>query len=130
MSGQAATPTAPEAGFNAAYRRILAALGLRTQVELAEFLGIRQSSVSDAKRRGVLPDSWLLALVEQRGLNPAWVKTGEGVVRLGPAALAGGANLEAIPTEELIGEITRRWPDNVVRVELCPIPPLIQVERS
>lgn len=50
----------------------------RTQVELAECLGIRQSSVSDAKRRNSIPSDWLVTLAMQLGLHPQWVLTGKG----------------------------------------------------
>ena len=60
---------------------MLEAIGIRTQTELAEALGIRQSSISDAKRRMVIPDSWLLRLLLQYRVNPLWILTG-GYCRL------------------------------------------------
>ena len=68
--------------FEDALERIRKTTGLRTQVQLAERLGIRQSSISDAKRRDNLPDSWLVSLYECFDLNPTWVKTGQGPVYL------------------------------------------------
>ena len=41
--------------FKAVYARMLFAAGVRTQTELAKLLGIRQGSISDAKRRGSIP---------------------------------------------------------------------------
>lgn len=41
--------------FDSQIERIKLATGKRMQVELANFFGIRQSSVSDAKRRGKIP---------------------------------------------------------------------------
>lgn len=66
------------ADFAAAYARIQSATGCETQIELADFFGIRQSSISDAKRRGTVPDGWLLTLLERAGINPHWIKTGVG----------------------------------------------------
>lgn len=60
-----------------ALKRFFEAAECRTQVELAEFLGIRQSSISDAKKRGVIPAEWLLTLWRKKGVNPDWVLTGE-----------------------------------------------------
>lgn len=54
------------------------AVDSRTQVQLAEILGIRQSSISDAKRRGTLPADWLLTLQRRFGLNPDWIEFGTG----------------------------------------------------
>jgi len=65
-------------GFDAIYTRICGELGIRTQVELAAALGIRQSSISDAKRRGAIPADWQLTLLETFGLNPTWLRTGQG----------------------------------------------------
>lgn len=38
----------------------------KTQVELAKILGIRQASVSEAKRRKAIPAEWLLTLFRLR----------------------------------------------------------------
>lgn len=64
--------------FPAAYARIQSVTNTRTQTELADILGIRQSSISDAKRRGEIPDGWLIKLLEAYAVNPTWVKTGDG----------------------------------------------------
>lgn len=73
--------------FDAAYGRIFEAAGARTQAELAVWMGLRQSSVSDARRRCSIPAQWLLALVTHRGINPAWVLTGKGAQYLVPSAM-------------------------------------------
>ena len=43
-----------------ALQRFFEAVECRTQAELAEFLGIKQSSISDAKRRKTIPPDWIL----------------------------------------------------------------------
>lgn len=70
--------------FSAAYTRIRDVTGLRTQNEIAACLGIRQSSISDAKKRGAIPDGWLIVLLQQKGINPTWILTGEGTRYLAP----------------------------------------------
>ena len=57
-------------GFTEIYERIKLATNSRTQVELAEVLDIRQSSISDAKRRNSVPGDWFMKLFEKFGLNP------------------------------------------------------------
>lgn len=52
--------------------------GKITQVRLAEVLGIRQSSISDAKRRNSIPSDWFLKALEVSGVDPNWVRTGAG----------------------------------------------------
>lgn len=66
------------AGFDAQMERVRFITGVRTQVELANFLGIRQSSVSDAKRRGKIPSDWLITIMRAKNVNPEWVLTGKG----------------------------------------------------
>ncbi|WP_297826664.1 helix-turn-helix domain-containing protein [uncultured Desulfovibrio sp.] len=84
--------------FAEIYERIKLATSSRTQVELAEVLDIRQSSISDAKRRNSVPGDWYMKLFEKYGLNPDWLKWGIGPMYLrteqgympqdAPAALA------------------------------------------
>ena len=52
-------------GFTEIYERIKLATNCRTQVELAELLNIRQSSISDAKRRDSVPGDWYMKLFER-----------------------------------------------------------------
>ncbi|BBD08881.1 LexA family transcriptional regulator [Desulfovibrio ferrophilus] len=65
-------------GFGPVVDRIKEATGTRTQVELAAVLGIRQSSISDAKRRDSVPADWYLTLFREFGLNPDWLAYGRG----------------------------------------------------
>ena len=73
--------------FDAAYARICEVCGMKTQTELSAYLGIRQSSISDAKRRMMIPAAWLLTLLTREGVNPAWILTGGGSKFLVPASL-------------------------------------------
>lgn len=53
----------------------------KTQVELANALNIRQSSISDAKRRCSIPAEWMLKLVRLVGVSPEWIEEGGDVPR-------------------------------------------------
>lgn len=66
------------ADFDAQMERIRFITGVRTQVDLADFLGVRQSAVSDAKRRGKIPTDWLIAIMRVKNANPEWILTGKG----------------------------------------------------
>ncbi len=70
--------------FEVILARIHQVAGTKTQVQLAAVLGIRQSSISDAKRRGSVPSDWVLKVFERFGVNPEWLKTGHGEVYLIP----------------------------------------------
>lgn len=67
--------------FESAMRRILAETGLKTQVQLADLLGIRKSSISDAKRRGSVPAEWLLRLFFKHNLNPDYILNGDPALK-------------------------------------------------
>lgn len=68
--------------FEEAIERIKKATGARTQVQLAEVLEVRQSSISDAKRRCSVPSDWFLKLYRSHGLNPNWLSDGQEPVYL------------------------------------------------
>lgn len=67
---------APEDDIQVQLARVFNIAGCRTQVELAEVLGIRQSSIADAKRRGRIPPGWLITLLRLRGVHPDWITRG------------------------------------------------------
>ena len=81
--------------FPEAYARIQEATGCRTQTELAAYLGIRQSSISDAKRRGSIPADWLLILLRRKGFNPDWMISGQGARFLIPCGCAANASADS-----------------------------------
>lgn len=58
--------------------RVFESAGCRTQIELAKLLGIRQSSISDAKKRNSIPAEWLVTLLRLRNVNPEWILSGTG----------------------------------------------------
>jgi phage repressor protein C with HTH and peptisase S24 domain len=72
--------------FDLFLERVRKATGVKTQVELGKVLGIRQSSISDAKRRGSVPADWLMKLFRTYGLNPDWLLEGASPVYLKPGA--------------------------------------------
>lgn len=68
----------PQCDFDSQYARVLQVTGCRTQVELADVLEIRQSSISDAKRRKTIPSEWLIKLFDKKRINPEWLRMGIG----------------------------------------------------
>ena len=97
--------------------RVFAAAECRTQVELADFLGIRQSSISDAKKRQAIPAEWLVKLLRLKSVNPEWILTGLGPKLLGPATGEAPAHIVYITetrppkgcsAQELVNELVRR----------------------
>lgn len=78
----------PQSDFESQYKRVLEAAGCRTQVELAAVLEVRQSSISDAKRRKSVPAEWRVKLFEKKWVNPEWIVHGGNVKYLAPAGSA------------------------------------------
>lgn len=95
-------------------------------MDLAKLLGIRQASVSCAKKSGSIPAKWLLTLLQLRGVNPDWVLHGtepryliaksDGTEEFSLDAGLGGFVKEArrrqilryFPSSELADELVRR----------------------
>ncbi len=72
--------------------RLFEAAECRTQAELADFLGIRQSSIAVAKRRGRLPSDWLIKILRMRGVNPDWILFGSAPKFLSASDIPPGAD--------------------------------------
>ena len=68
--------------FEVIYARILSVTNCITQMELATILEISQSSISDAKRRGSIPDAWLIILFDKFRLNPDYLRYGTGTIHI------------------------------------------------
>ena len=49
--------------YSLAMERIKSVTGCKTQQDLAKFLGVSQSCISDAKKRMAIPAEWLLKLL-------------------------------------------------------------------
>ncbi len=64
--------------FEDVLQRMYAATGTNGQMELADWLGIRQAFISDARRRNRMPVAWLRELVKRKvNCTPEWVITGK-----------------------------------------------------
>jgi hypothetical protein len=81
--------------YEAAMARIVGVTGAVTQVRLAEVLDVRQSSISDAKRRASIPAEWLLKLMRSHQVMPDWILAGQGPKLIGEAAPAAVARVES-----------------------------------
>lgn len=69
--------------FEAGFERMKTTLGFKNQKELADILEIRQSSISDAKRRDVIPADWAIKLLRKERINPHWIYVGLHPMRIG-----------------------------------------------
>lgn len=53
--------------------RLLQGAGLRRDSQLAELLGVSPQAVSQARRKGRIPDGWVLKVAEKFGLSTDWI---------------------------------------------------------
>lgn len=111
-----------DACFDAQMERIKFITGKRTQAELAELFGVKRSFVAAAKRRGKVPASWLVILMQVKNVHPEWILTGNGSYSLpkraevdryetGDEAAERSADEDALrrlPSHMLAGELLRR----------------------
>lgn len=90
------------AAFEAAMGRIKEVTGASTQVQLAEMLDVRQSSISSAKIHASIPDAWLLKLQRSHQVFADWFLTGEG-----PREITGGASARVGELEQELHRVMR-----------------------
>ena len=64
--------------FDTVIQRVFEATGIDSQNELAQALQINRSAVTQARKKGQVPDRWLLKLYRKFGLNPEWLESGAG----------------------------------------------------
>lgn len=69
--------------FDSVFSRLIEAIGGKRASDLAEALGISQASVSGAKRRGNIPDSWYPIIAEKYDVSMDWLRTGLGEMKRG-----------------------------------------------
>ncbi len=60
--------------------RLLQALNLKTQAQLAVSLEIRPQSIVSAVRRGAIPEGWLYRVAYLTGRHVEWLRTGKGPI--------------------------------------------------
>ena len=70
--------------FDAVYARMLFVSRRRTQAELAELLNLQQGSISEAKKRGIIPLSWCVRISDLFNVHMDWLRFGEPPVFMSP----------------------------------------------
>lgn len=70
-------------------QRMMQAVGVTTQSDLAVMLDVGKAAISDAKRRNMVPAEWFLKLCRSpHHANPIWLETGLGPRNLPRAAVS------------------------------------------
>ncbi|MFX0197382.1 MAG: S24 family peptidase [Candidatus Hodarchaeota archaeon] len=63
--------------FNIFTKRIGEALSIVSQNELASNIGVNPSAITQARKKGIIPDRWILQLYRKYGINPDWLEHGK-----------------------------------------------------
>lgn len=69
--------------FDPAWERIKSLTGWSKYGELSNLLGIKQASVSGAKKRGFIALEWLFSVAQSYNGSTDWLATGEGAIKRG-----------------------------------------------
>lgn len=80
-TGSSDTASAGEAGCGQVLDRLLQGAGLRRDSQLAELLGVTPQAVSQARRKGKVPDGWVLRMASRFNLSTDWVYFGRSEAR-------------------------------------------------
>jgi SOS-response transcriptional repressor LexA len=100
--------------FEDFFQRVVRVTDVRSQKQLADLLGVGPAAITLAKTRGV-PRSWSFEIASIFGLNPGWIKTGQGPVyqsgreetffvpKLSARAGAGGGSFDV--SQDVVDEI-------------------------
>ena len=83
--------------FETIIQRVFEATGIDSQNELAQVLRINRSAVTQARKKGQVPDRWLLKLYRKYGLNPEWLESGNGRSFLKKPVSGASPEFEKIP---------------------------------
>ena len=67
--------------FTDFFQRLSKVTNIRTQMDLANALGLNRSAITQAKIRDAVPPKWILALARKYTLSPDWLEFGTGEAR-------------------------------------------------
>lgn len=93
--------------FDNLYERLKQATGAKTDAELGQAMGIRQSSVSVAKKRKQIPPVWITKVSMGTGVSADWLLYGEGPMRRGERP-AGAPDAACLPGYEYVKKVRAR----------------------
>jgi hypothetical protein len=69
--------------FDSVFSRLMAAVGTKKAVDVANALEISQQSISGAKAKQKIPEGWLTSISDKFGVSVDWLRTGEGEMMRG-----------------------------------------------
>ncbi|WP_428566548.1 MAG: LexA family transcriptional regulator [Solidesulfovibrio sp. DCME] len=70
-------PSSPAGGFEGFFARAAKAAGLQSQADLAAFLGVHRSAVTQAKKKDAVPKAWVLTVSRRARVDADWLEFGQ-----------------------------------------------------
>lgn len=109
--------------FDETWAKVMRKLGLRTQTELARTLGVRQATISEAKRRGSFPAEWIVKLYREHGIDPVWMLDGtpDGTANADAPGRQLGASASPDQPGHVVAKITDSTTGDVVGDMVLPV---------
>lgn len=90
-----------ERGFEAILNRMKSVLNAKSDTELGNKMGLKQSAISSAKTRGQIPAVWIVSLTQDDGISADWLLTGKGQPYVGSTREKTAANLRDRPIPQM-----------------------------
>ena len=88
--------------------RLMLVSGVKTQVHLADILGISQAAVKQALSKGKIPEAWLYKVAYRTGRRIEWLQTGKGPEYLSESVAEAEARYGLTQSPALKGLLERR----------------------
>ncbi|MCD6099670.1 MAG: helix-turn-helix transcriptional regulator [Candidatus Marinimicrobia bacterium] len=99
-------------------KRLKQLKGLKTDTELAQYLGVKQNTISSWKRRRTIPYNLFISKCEEEKINLNWLLTGQGEMFMKPAKL----EFKHMTTEEILKQFPQAIPAHPVPVINIQVP--------
>lgn len=107
--------------------RLLHGAGLKRDSQLAELLGVTPQAVSQARRKGRIPDGWIVKIAARFNLSTDWIFFNRGAPRPGdpataPAAPAAALAVQPTPTLTRYTEARTLTPGHEENLDMALVP--------
>lgn len=104
--------------FTPVVSRLMQALGIKNEYNIAELLGFKKDTFSARKKRGALPVDKIRLLCNDRGINFEWVLYGRGETFTADVSSAEGSPINKL--QDVLKEQTDEILEFVLSLESTP----------
>lgn len=107
--------------FELILKRLMIASECASETELSRALGIKQPSITGARKRGVIPSGWIITIAQQNGVSADWLLFGTGGMRRPPKLPNTWEKLgiDQVKLVEKLNEISKKEQAEQAQVAVC-----------